>query len=310
MLNRRILRIKVMQALYGFIQGGQTEIEKKEKELSQSIEKIYDLYLYLLSLLIEVQHFAKLSIEDAKNKKLPSNDDLNPNMKFVENSILSNISSNPLLLKELHTRKISWQNDLDLVRKLFSDIKASEIYKEYMSSESSDPVFQAKFVESIIRNIIGDHELVNHYFEDKNIHWSDDMYIAINGLLKSIQGNNFQLLTLFKDSKEDKQFARDLFMKCAMHSAEFETMISAKTQNWELDRIAFLDVLLMKMALTEVLFFSSIPLKVSLDEYIEISKNYSSQKSKLFINGVLDKIIAELKNENKIVKTGRGLIEN
>ena len=303
-----------MQSLYGYFQGGFNDLEKKEKELFISLDKVYDLYLYLIALLIEIHHSAKIGIEDAKNKKLPTQDDLNPNLKFVENLILKNLTEHPELLKQLHQRKISWQNDLDIIRKLLQDIKSSEDYKNYMQNDRNEINSDKKFIENLIRNIIADHELVNHYFEDKNIHWSDDTYIAINAVIKSVNSadneGKITLQPLFKDSVEDKQFARDLLVKCAVHGSEFETMISSKTQNWELDRIAFLDVLLMKLALTEVLHFPNIPVKVSMDEYIEISKNYSSQKSKIFINGVLDKIIADLKNENKITKTGRGLIEN
>ena len=303
-----------MQSLYGFFQGGANDLEKKEKELFNSLDKIYDLYLYLLALLIEIQHSAKISLEDAKNKRLPSEKDLNPNLKFTENIVLNSLSNNAFLLKEIHNRKISWQNDLDLVKKVFLEIKSGDDYADYMKTENNELSQDKLFAENIVRNCIADHELTNHYFEDRSIHWSDDTYIAINALIKTIQSTDNQgkitIQPLYKDSIEDKQFARDLFVKCAVHSNEFEEMISGKTQNWEIERIAFLDTLLMKLALTEVLFFQNIPVKVSLDEYIEISKNYSSQKSKIFINGVLDKIISELKKENKISKTGRGLIEN
>jgi N utilization substance protein B len=313
MVNRRFLRIKVMQALYSYFQSEKNDLGKTEKELLVNIEKIYDLYIYILSMLIEVHHTAKLQQEDAKNKRLPSAEDLNPNTKFIENSLLAGLIDNQQLAKEITTRKISWQNDLDIVRKVLNDIRSSEDYKSYMASGKKDPGEDKDFVAAIIANVIGEHELLNYWLEERNIHWADDVFIAFTTVIRSVENadakGKVSLAPLYKDPAEDKQFVRELLTKCVIHNEEYEKMIGEKTKNWEVERIALMDVLLMKMALTEILCFESIPIKVSLNEYIELSKQYSTPKSKMFINGILDKLVADLKNGNRISKTGRGLLE-
>jgi N utilization substance protein B len=218
------------------------------------------------------------------------------------------------LKKEVANRKVSWQNDMDMVRKLFSEIRNGEDYKTYMASEERSSKEDKKFIEAMIRNHIADNQLLEFWLEEKNIYWTDDIFIVLTTLLKTVDtadaNGKMPLGTLYKDADDDKLFARTLFTKCIAHNQEAEDMISAKTKNWEIERIAFLDVLLMKMALSEVIYLPNIPIKVSLNEYIEIAKQYSTPKSKIFINGILDKAIAELKAEGKIQKTGRGLLES
>ena len=182
-----------------------------------------------------------------------------------------------------------------------------------MSNIESGLDSDKKFISMLVHEIIAEHELIQHFFEDKNVHWTDDFFVAITGLHKSIdlfQGPSIELIPLYRDEREDIDFCVRLFEQCIRNDAMLQEMISAKTVNWEVERIAQMDVLLMKMALTEILFFENIPVKVALNEYIDISKEYSTPKSKVFINGVLDKIVLELKNTNKILKTGRGLKEN
>jgi N utilization substance protein B len=313
MINRRFLRIKVMQALYGFFQSEKSDLPKTEKELMQTLDKVYDLYIYLFAILADIHHVANLSMEDGRNKHLPSEQDLNPNKKFVDNVILNGLANNASLNREITNRKISWQNDMDLIRKLYADIRSSEEYKKYMSIEKNSVGEDKQFLLDVIRNVIADHELLNYWFEDRSIHWADDIYIGITALLKTVEqadsSGKITLSPLYREPDEDKQFARDLLSKCVVFNETLEGMISLKTQNWEIERIAVLDVLLMKMALTEVLHFQNIPIKVSLNEYIELSKEYSTPKSKVFINGVLDKIVIDLKTEGKVNKTGRGLME-
>ncbi|MCD6067419.1 MAG: nusB [Bacteroidetes bacterium] len=314
MINRRFLRVKVMQALYSYFQSGSTDLAKAEKEMFQQIEKVYELYVYLLVLLTDIHHAATLVIEDHKNKRLPTKEDLNPNTKFIDNPILVNLTQSPSLKKEVANRKVSWQNDMDMVRKLFSEIRNGEDYKTYQASGENSPKEDKKFLELMIRNHIADNQLLEFWLEEKNIYWTDDIFLVLTTVLKTIEAaddsGKVTLSALYKDPEDDKLFARTLFTKCIAYNHEAEEMISAKTQNWEIERIAFLDVLLMKMALSEVLYLPNIPIKVSLNEYIEIAKQYSTPKSKIFINGILDKAVAELKESGKIQKTGRGLLES
>lgn len=311
MLNRRYLRIKTMQTLYSYFQQENGDIAFYEKELFKSLDKIYDLYISVLQLLGDMHHTAHLVIEENKHKRLPTKEDLDPNLKFIQNSVLVALSESGDLKRELTNRKISWQNDFDLVRKLFLELRGTELYKNYMSSPSSSVKEDKQFLISLVTEFLYEHELLNHLFEDRNIHWADDTYGAFSMVAKTFEAFNgeFKLLPLFKDAEDDKQFISTLFRKTISGDKEYEKLIDEKTKNWELDRIAAMDILLMKMAIAEFLNVSNVPVKVSLNEYIDISKEYSTPNSRNFINGVLDKIIADLKRENKIQKTGRGLME-
>jgi len=315
MLNRRYLRVKVMQALYAFFQSDNRDLNKSEKELLTSIEKIYDLYIYLLVLLIEIRDQAERISEEAKNKRLPTQSDLNPNKLFIDNAVVVQLANNPRIKREAVNRKITWQTDDELVRKILNIIKGSDEYATYMKTEERSYDVERQFMADIYKNLIADYELLEHYFEEKSIYWVDDLRLANNGIIKTIEGLNaslpadFALMDLYKDEEEDKQFVIELFRKTILNEKESEKIISEKTKNWEVERIAMMDILLMKMSITEILHFQSIPVKVSLNEYIEISKLYSSPKSKIFINGILDKLVGDFRRDNKLAKTGRGLVE-
>ena len=304
-----------MQALYGFFQSDTKDLARGERELFNGIDKIYDLYIYQLSLLIELQHVARLLIEEAKTKRLPTQNDLDPNLKFLENKFLKQLTENIHLKREMNNRKIHWNNEFELVRKIYNNIKASEEYKQYMSSGDDSYATHRDFVIQLFKEHIADFELINHLYEEKNLHWGDDLYLVNPMVVKTIETfkeeatPDFPLLPLYKDREEDEQFVKDLFRQTALRNEETEKLIGDKTKNWEVERIAMMDVLLMKMAITEILHFSGIPVKVSLNEFIEISKMYSTPKSKIFINGILDKLVADFKKENKLNKMGRGLME-
>lgn len=312
MLNRRILRIKVMQALYAFFQHEHGDKAQFEKELFKSLNKIQELYFYILALLIDIHHTALVNIEENKSKLRPSMQDLNPNMKFVNNLLLTSLSKNSPLQIQLQSKKISWQNDMDLVKKLFSEIKLLPIYKEYMESNDSGALHDRTFLIHFIEVFLLENELLKSFFEEKNIHWADDHVVAFASVIKTFHEfkGDFHLPPLLKDEEDDKNFMSLLFNKTILHRATFESLIDKHVSNWEIERIANMDMLLMEMALAEILHIPTVPVKASLNEYIDISKEYSSPNSKVFVNGVLDKIIAELKAENKIQKIGRGLKEN
>jgi N utilization substance protein B len=313
MLSRRFIRIKVMQALYAYFQSDNNELSKSEDEMIRSFNNIGDLYHWVLSLMVNIRTVALDMMTDAKSKRFPTPTDLNPNRRFVDNSFLKALSESAELNKFIDSKKQFWNNDYDIIRKIFLDIKKTEIYSNYLLMDSNKLNADKTFLYQLIDDVLSEHDLVNHFFEDKNVHWADDLFVAFVGIRKTIEnfdGSKVKLQPLFRDEQEDIDFARKLFEKCIQNKNYFAELISEKTVNWEVERIAQMDVLLMKMALTEVLFFETIPVKVSLNEYIDISKEYSTPKSKVFINGVLDKIVIELKSQEKIVKKGRGLVEN
>ncbi len=304
-----------MQALYGFFQSDTKDIAKSEKELFAGIEKIYDLFIYQLAFLIELKHVATLIIEDAKSKRLPTQEDLHPNLKFIQNKFISQLAENIHVQREMNNRRINWNNEFELVKKVYNTIKASPEFTAYMNVSDDSFETHRDFVLEMFRESIADFELLNHLYEEKNLHWGDDIYIVNPMIVKMIEGAkenaspDAALMSLYKDKEEDMQFVKDLFRETILKNDEIEKLIGDKTKNWEVERIAMMDVLLMKMAITEILHFSSIPVKVSLNEFIEISKMYSTPKSKIFINGILDKIVADLKSDNRLTKMGRGLME-
>ncbi len=315
MLNRRHLRIKILQALYAFFSSQNDNVAKGEKELFHSIDKIYDLYVYLLLMFEEVRLFAANKIEDDKKKRLPTEEDLNPNLKFINNQIFHLLANNAPLQRELQQRKIAWGVEQEFVKKIFNIIRASEEYEAYMSNRENNFEEDRELAIRIFKKYIANFDLIHHYFEEKSIYWMDDLDLVCTMVIKTIKSfdenstTSSPLMALYKDEADEKEFIKGVFRKTILNNDEHEKMIEDKTKNWELERIAMMDVLLMKMAITEARVFSTIPIKVTLNEYIEISKFYSTPKSNVFINGILDKIFAELKDEGKIKKIGRGLIE-
>ena len=312
MFNRRFLRIKVMQALYAYFRDEKADIKVAEKNLFTSIDKSYELFLYILGFLNNIQYAARISVEEARVKRLPTAADLNPNLKFVNNLFLTALNDNKQINADWTNYKVSWQNDQDLVRKVFNEIKNSDFFKEYMKSEQHSFAEDKKFIQTILESFLYEHELFNFWFDEKNIYWNDDYYYGfffLNKWLETVTETKMPAPQLYRDKEGDENFIADVFVKTILHSTEFDTIIAEHTKNWELDRIASLDVLLMKMALTEIIYLPNVPIKVSMNEYIDITKEYSTPQSGGFINGILDKIVLDLKKDNKIQKTGRGLLE-
>jgi transcription antitermination protein NusB len=310
MLNRRFLRIKVMQALYSFFQHEKADMAFFEKELFKSLDKIFELYLSILALLDDLHHVSLVMVDENKNKHLPNQSDLNPNLKFVNNALLVSLTNNIEFKTQIEKRKISWQNEADVVRKIFNEIKNGELFKTYLTSGISS--VDRNFIVTLITKHLSENEVLISLFEEKNLHWADDTFVAFNSVIRHFEDfkGEFKLQRLLKDEQDDLEFMSTVFKKTIIYKPQFEELIDKHTQNWEIERIANMDKLLMEMALAEILYLPNIPIKASLNEYIDISKDYSTPNSKVFVNGVLDKIIAELKRDNKINKTGRGLKES
>jgi len=314
MLNRRHLRIKVLQALYAFYRSDGKDYSNGEKELFFGINKIYEMYLFYLLLFGELLSFAEFRIEENKKKRLPSKEDLNPNRRFVNNKIFCLLSSNKNLKKASADHKINWVGEQDLVRKLYYLMVEDEVYTEFMNSDNSSLEEDRDFAIKIFKKVIANFELIHNYFEEKSVYWNDDIDFTCSMVLKTIKTFDDQsdeyspILPLYKDESDEKDFARILFRRSIMTDEENQAIIQKYSQNWEVERIALMDTLLMKIALTEAKEFETIPLKVTLNEYIDISKFYSTPKSNGFINGILDKAFNDMKDNGEIKKVGRGLI--
>lgn len=316
MLNRRYLRIKAMQALYGFFQAEDGDMPRGERELMRSIDKTYELYIYLLLMFEELVRVASARIDIGKEKHLPTSEELNPNLRFVNNRLMAQLAGHQKLHREREIRKLTLQHDdeMQLVRNLWATIRNSEEYKAYMASEEDSYAKDQEFVVDIFKKYFADDDNMEQFLEERNMHWPGDMNMAVApAIIRTLESGTEtrepQLAPLFKDPEEDKQFIIDLFRKTIVDNELCEKLISEKTKNWEVDRIAVMDVILMKMAIAELIHFTSIPVKVTLNEYIEISKTYSTPKSKQFINGILDKLVADFRRDGTMQKTGRGLME-
>ena len=314
MLNRRHLRIKVLQILYAFFQSKEIDVVKAQNELLLSVERMYDLYLYLLLTIPELKRAAEVNNENRKNKLRPNESDLMPNLKWVENSLVLKIEESKELNKVSSARKVNWlgAENQEIFRKMFLQVKDSETYFEFMENGLKDFEEDKKFALALFKNEIINSEFLHNYIEDKSIYWLDDIDLCCSMALKTLKtvvpDKEISILSLYKEDDDEKEFILNLCRNTIEMDVENEKLIEILAVNWEVDRIAKMDVLLLKMALVELQTCSNIPTKVTMNEYIEISKFYSTPKSNLFINGILDKAISMLTKEKKIKKIGRGLV--
>ncbi len=286
---------------------------RSEKELHFAIEKSYELYHYLLLLIIDVALYAESRMELARNKRIPTREDLHPNTRFIENRLVMQLRNNTHLLRFVDQHKLNWTNHPELIRELYQNILNSQEYTDYLEAEENSYNDDKKFISWVYTHLVFPSELLSSVLEEQSIYWNDDLEFIISMIIKTFRkfkpedGEEKPLLELYKN-KEDRDYVVRLFRQSILHRDEFVEYVRKNTRNWDLDRIAFMDILIMQMAIAELTAFPSIPTKVTLNEYLEISKFYSTSKSNVFINGVLDKVVFQLKEEKKIVKKGRGLI--
>ena len=313
MISRRLLRIKVLQVLYAYYTAEHKDLRISEKELHFSINKSYELYNYLLLLIRDIIIYARSRMEIAANKRIPTFEDLNPNLRFVNNRLVAQLADNNQLNQYLGKNHISWVKYPELIKELYGLILESPEYSEFMALTDGGYAEDKKFVSKIYSDIILPNESFSQVLEEQSIYWNDDLEYVISMVLKTVKkftesdGPDKELLELYKN-KEDRDFVIELFRKTVIKRKDCLELIDSTASNWDLERIAFMDILIMQLAITELLEFPSIPTKVTLNEYLDISKFYSTEKSNNFINGVLDKIMAHLKENDSIRKTGRGLI--
>lgn len=312
MLTRRHIRAKVMQAVYAYRQGAPGDIPIFCKNFLASIEKIGDLYAMQASLLDAVIRKASAKLEIRRTKHLASPEDRNPNMKFAENPFSALLEKNREFAR-LSTKYSSlWTDHSEYVENILQKIETSEKYKDYMASGDNSFAAHKHFVLFVFRDIIAPDEALTDFYEDYNMDWAADLQVANTMMLKTLEdvkegSPDFSIPLLYKDSG-DKDFARELLVKTLENGETWRPLIEQKAENWDSERIALVDFILMEMAITEFMMFPSIPAKVTLNEYIEIAKDYSTPKSKVFVNGILDRVLEELTAEGKINKSGRGLM--
>ena len=315
MLNRRHLRVKVLQALYAYHQSDTKDIKLYEKNMLHGIDEVFEMYIWMLSLISEVANHAANDAEERANKHLPTAEDLNANRKILENRFIVTLNDNRDYLIALKKYKVEWHFEPELAKTLFTTLKNAPEYAEYLAKTDDTIHTDKDIIKFIFKKVILKSSLAEQVFEDKFIFWPVDRDVLQALIAKTFK--NFasedakqnHLAEITGNWIEDREFVVTLFEQSIRYDKPYQELIAAKTQNWEPERIAMMDTLLMKMAITEFINFASIPVKVTINEYLEISKEFSTPKSNSFINGILDKILIDLKAEQKIKKIGRGLIE-
>ena len=307
MINRVLIRMKVMQLVYSYYQKEDRSLAAAEKELMFSLEKSYELYHFLLLLMVELTEMQQRKLDNARHKHLASATDKNPNLKFIDNLFIQHLKSDLQFQKYCSNQKISWVNEQEFLRKMLDQILTSDLYTEYITSADISYQSDREFWRAIFKNIILEDEYLAETLESISVYWNDDLEVIGTFVLKSIKqfkpenGVNQPLLPMFKDV-DDREFAVNLFSKSILNEQEYRKLIDSHTQNWEMDRIAFMDIVIMQTAVAELMCFPTIPVNVTLNEYIELAKSYGTPKSGVFVNGVLDSLINQLKSEKKIMK--------
>lgn len=313
MLNRRHIRVKVMQSIYAMHQHQSDNLDKEEKFLFQSIENTQNLYLLLLSALIEIKKKESEYIDLASKKHLATKEESNPNLKFINNKILVLLAESEALETALEDHKINnWKMNDDIILSLIDVVKESNLFKKYMNESVSSFEADKNFIIDLYTDVIAPSDRLYEYLEDYKLTWVDDLP-GINTLIvkqiKQLKSEQDSLVIpkVYKDS-DDKEFVKNLFRKTVLNETELSKEYIDKTPNWDVERIAEIDTIILKMAICELLKFPSIPTKVTINEYLEIAKEYSTPKSSIFINGILDNLVKEFDRDEKLNKAGRGLL--
>ena len=307
MINREIIRIKIVQLTYAYYQNGNKNIDTAEKELFFSLSKAYDLYNYLLMLIVAITKESRRRLEIAQGKAKREGT-AEPSQKFALNRFALQLENNKQLEEFAETQKRSWADTPDFVGKMFELIEKSQIYKEYM--ESTDDSYDAdrELWRRIYRTLIQENEDLDAVLEEQSLYWNDDKDVVDTFVLKTIKrfdeknGAKQELLPEY-DSEEEKDYARKLFRATIMNADEYQRMMSESSRNWDFSRLAYMDVIIMQIAIAEMLTFPSIPISVTINEYVELAKYYSTPRSSGYINGMLDGIARHLIHTGKLMKT-------
>ena len=307
MINRELIRLKVIQVIYAYYQNEGKNVEAAEKELFFSLSKAHDLYNYLLLLMVEVTRFADRRIDNRRHKLRPTYEDLNPNTRFIDNAFMAQLAANEQLAEYSENQKRSWEDESEFVKRLFERIEASGIYQEYMAKDSLTYEDDRELWRKLYRTFIAQNDEIDELLEEQSLYWNDDKAIVDTFVLKTIKrfepenGPEQELLPEYKDDG-DKEFARKLLHNAITQAETYRKLMENNARNWDMERFAFMDILIMQVALAEIFSFPSIPTTVSLNEYVEVAKMYSTPKSGGFINGMLDTIVNQSKKENKLNK--------
>jgi len=314
MLTRRHIRIKVLQSVYALNQSQQPDITKQEKFLMYSIDQMLDLYLLLIKLLITAQEQADDYLLKSQKKHLATSEEKNPSRNFVENRVLQLISANPHFNEAIKNKKLTyWEQDDEYISIILKELRTKDWYKTYLEKPATTYKEDRDFIVKLYKEVVAPNDKLYEYLEDKRLTWIDDFPVVNTALVKMLSKiseknvSDVLLPQLYKNT-EDRQYALDLFRKVVLKEEALSKEIEGKTPNWDKERIADLDMIILKIGIAELLYFPSIPERVTINECLEIAKEYSTPKSSLFINGILDVLVKEFAKDKKLNKIGRGLL--
>ncbi len=313
MLTRRHIRVKVLQSIYAFNQSEHPDLDKQEKFLFYSIGQMLDLYLLMLQLMVEMRNHAENYLLVSQKKHLATAEEKNPSKTFIENKVLRLLESNTTLSETIKKKKLNyWAEDVEYVAILFNSLCEQDWYRDYLAIEKTSYQEDQSFVVRVFKEVIAPNEKFYDYLEDRRLTWVDDFPIVNTAMVKMLgklsEKNVATVLIpeLYKDI-DDREFALQLLRKVLLNDEKLSSEIEGKTPNWDKERIAEIDMIILKMGIAEFLYFPSIPVRASINEYLEISKEYSTPKSSIFINGILDKLVKDFETSKKLNKIGRGL---
>ena len=309
MINRELIRLKVLQQTYAYYQNGTNNLDTAEKELFFSLSKAYDLYLYMLELMVDVNRVAEQALITATNRYNRVHEGEPPSARFVTNQFIAQLAKNQQLKDFTESQKKTWADEEDFVRRIYGRSASSDIYTEWMS-RTDEPSYEEdkELWRQLYRKVIIEDPELDQLLEDKSLYWNDDRFIVDTFVLKTIKrfdkknGANQDLMPEYRDD-EDREFARRLFRASVLGAEHYRSLVAQSLYNWDLDRVAFMDLLIMQTALAEMFTFSQIPLHVTINEYVDLAKFYSTPKSGGYINGMLDAIARRLIAEGKLRKT-------
>ena len=307
MINREIIRIKVVQLTYAYYQNGSKNIDSAEKELFFSLSKAYDLYNYLLVLIVAITKEARKHLEVAQSKARREHT-AEPSGKFAFNRFALQLEENQMLNDFLEVQKKDWSDEVEFVHNLYNQIVESSIYKDYMESSDDSYAADRELWRKIYRTFIQDNDNLDSVLEEQSLYWNDDKEIVDTFVLKTIKrfdesNKASQALLPEYDSEEDKDYARKLFRSTILNADEYQGFMSEASRNWDFSRLAYMDVVIMQIAIAEMMTFPSIPISVTINEYVDVAKLYSTPRSGSYINGMLDTIARHLIATNRLLKT-------
>ena len=312
MISRRLLRIKAMHLIYAWAKNDDKNIKIYDSNLDKSIESFYELYISFFQLLFDIQHYMLQQIDANKSKYLPTEEELNPNIRFIENPILNAIKESEEFKSLFNKYGLLWQDSPEIIKQLSNQIMDAQWFNLYLTKPEITNTEHKQVLIDILSLIVAESDKIFEFLEDRSIFWNDDIELVISMNIRTIERvkktYRVKPMKLYKDN-EDEEFVKTLFRKTLLDFDEILKLIAQIAKNWELDRIAIMDKIILALAITELRNFPEIPIRATLNEYIDMAKYYSTENSSMFVNGILDKVVSKMKQEKVLNKVDGAIFD-